>query len=191
MTKMALIKGEMCFSPNYKFKYLDPKNFESILNAFRDRIEGWYLNILKHLLEDSQNDFIVVAIECMLIDTLAGYRYGCKTNHIIYPKFLKEFLNMTEEEAVGFYKRFRCGILHETRIKENSYISREIDDLLLMKNNEMFLNPEILYGKLKNYFDEYMQDLTDNEKTEQINNFKKHFKELFHEEKDIDLSSWN
>ena len=70
------------FSPKWTFEMLRDAEIDELIKAFIDRMEGWYFQPLEFLLRRSTGeakgdyDFISLAIECMLIDALAGYYYG-------------------------------------------------------------------------------------------------------------------
>lgn len=182
------LKGKDYFSPKYEFRKLR-KNPGLILDAFKDRIEGWYFKPIETLLKNPQNDFVVVAIECMLIDALSGYRYGTKgdTDRETYARFLKESIKCDDFTAREFYRRFRCGILHETRIKKRSYIARRRIRRIKYEGDRLFLNPVGLYKVLRKYFYEYLESLKRNK--ELMNNFAKRFDYLFKEEIGVSLFS--
>jgi len=59
--------------PYYK---IDWNNFREVLNEFHGRIDDWYIKPAKELGKNGDFAFPVMAIDCMLIDTLSQYYYG-------------------------------------------------------------------------------------------------------------------
>ena len=184
------LKGRYFFSPKDEFKDLDLNNFATIIEGFERRIRGWYFEPLQKLLEDESSLFVASAVECMLADTLSGFFYGLEkeTNREDFIAFLEYALDFSNAISRAFYERFRCGILHQTYIKEKSCISTEleIDALYLDDNDSLFFNPRIFFKLLSKFFTSYLNELQNDINT-QIK-FRKHFKFLFN--KEYSLGEW-
>jgi hypothetical protein len=172
------------FSSVDEFKDLDLKNYPEILKAFDRRIEGWFFHPLEKLLADQTDNIMSCASECMLVDSLAGFYYGLQRNnrpeHFI--SFMKDGFDIPNFLAVPFYIRFRCGILHQTFIKERSCVTLDLEDsaLFLDENNVLFFNPRLFYSDLDTYFKGYVKKLQTNADCER--NFRVHFKFMFENE---------
>jgi len=177
---MARLKGKYLFSPTDQFKHMELSDFCSVVDAFERRIYGWFLNPLNHLLRDDNNLFVATAIECMLVDALAGFWFGVKkTTGDHFVDFLEHEMGVNHQEAAEFYDRFRCGILHQTNIKKKSCISKEVKDLHL-DNGVLFFNPEGFYERLKKYFGAYLGELRSGHSC--VHEFKERFRILFKDE---------
>ena len=111
----------------------------TIVGAFKDRLQWYYLDAADSLRRDSrQFDNVIAAISCMLIDTLSQFHFGAvsgtRTDFMnflsIYTPALNGVLPTVIEHlnnpAQGvktmsrwsdvIYRGFRCGILHEANI---------------------------------------------------------------------------
>jgi len=187
--------GEKKFSPNCTFDDLKDAEIDKLIDAFIDRMKGWYFQPLKSLLGlDTEKtkgdyDFISLAIECMLIDALAGYFYGIERNtgKCSFIVFLIENLGFKSyKEAEKFYEDFRCGIVHETRIKKSGFVSRkEKFPHYWIVNDKLYVNPVKLFTELKSFFIWYCDKLLEEDKENIIRkNFLRRFRYLFkdHEE---------
>jgi hypothetical protein len=83
--------------------------------------------------------------------------------------------------ADAFYRRLRCGILHQTYVKEKSCITTEADFAMLqLENNVLFFKPREFYGPLRLWFIDYISRITQHSLTEL--KFRTHFKYLFGKE---------
>lgn len=181
---MARLKGKYLFSPTDEFKNLNLSDFASVVDAFERRIKGWFFNPIEELLSDNRDLFAATAIECMLVDAFAGFWFGVKESkgkHFV--NFLVKRMGINYQEAEKFYDRFRCGILHQTNIKEKSCISEEATDLVL-QGDVLFLNPRGFYERLRKYFENYLHELRSRHSCEP--KFKKRFYYLFKPEFSID-----
>lgn len=177
------LDGKYFFSPTDEFKNLDLNEFNQIVGAFERRIRGWFFEPLEKMLAKESELFIASAVECMLVDSLSGFVYGRRnTTNTDFTSFVRSELKFPEPIASAFYDRFRCGILHQTSIKEKSCISLELEheSLHLDDNNVLFFNPRNFYVMLRKYFAYYMEKLQQDVST-QIN-FREHFKHLFEKE---------
>jgi hypothetical protein len=158
------------FSPNYEFCEINPEDFPDLIEKFKDRMDGWYFAPAEILLKEKDTGFPVMAIACIIIDTLAGYFEGVKgdTKESHFEKFLREripeFSRTLPKEcqdrykelkgkdfSFAIYKALRCGILHEARIKHYGAISEENVKLIKYDNESGWILREdfIIYSKKK------------------------------------------
>lgn len=177
-----ILQGKYLFSPKDEFNELELSNFASVVDAFERRIQGWFLNPIRQLLENDSNLFVITATECMIVDALSGFFYGLErdTMKADFIGFLSKEAGIQRIVAKEFYDRFRCGIIHQTSIKKRSSISKEVEDIYLQDDGILFFNPEGFYRKLGDYSKVYIGRLRSDKETQK--NFKKRFKYLFNEE---------
>ncbi len=111
----------------------------SVIEAFRARIEQWYIAPANTLALCWHNAFSVAALDCLLIDTLAQFEHGAdKSSASVFidfvkakwpqfasplpanirrdPKNKKGKIKDITNPAEALYYGFRCGILHEAHI---------------------------------------------------------------------------
>lgn len=122
--------------------------WNTAIEIFEDRLKYRYLDAIK-VLQDSDDEyfreqqqrrfgFSMMALDCLLIETLAQFREGLKdsdeaktilgkNNAEFYIHFLtqasfelKKVFDL--QTATSFYKTIRCGILHQAETKEDSRI---------------------------------------------------------------------
>jgi len=121
------------------------------IDIFLSRIQGRFLGAIELLLEDPQrNGFAIMALNCLLIETLHQFVVGENEtgslfpNHMlrvhwrIYSRFLTFILPnvfTTQKMAEKFYGDIRCGILHSAQTKGNSYLFFDNSNVIEMFNN--------------------------------------------------------
>jgi hypothetical protein len=115
------------FSPHFRFCDLNLDEMAQTIQAFQDRVEGFYLTPAHHLLE-AGDAFGCGLLCCATIDLLARYWYNVgETTPTQYRGWLEcnipEFASpdpVNPDKTLGnrFYKDFRCGLVHEGRIKQ-------------------------------------------------------------------------
>lgn len=176
-------KGKYLFNPEKEFKDLDLGDFREVLDAFCRRIEIWYFEPLEKLLTNDSGLFIAAAVQCMLVDTFAGYLYGFEmdTQRMDFERLMKTEFGFNSEISEAFYRRIRCGILHQTYVKEKSCITTEPEfGMLQLQNNVLFFKPREFYGSLRLWFIDYVSRIKRENSTEL--KFRTHFKYLFAKE---------
>ena len=150
------VKGEINIAPNYqKEDYLELKltinsdiqSWEKAVEILKDRIYGRYLNQIALLSADiNANGFTIMALNCLLIETLYQFKAGknqSQRNKEEYLKFLKsEFPTEfdTYEKAKRFYENIRCGILHSAQTKGNSRLSDRDDFVVKIENDALIVS---------------------------------------------------
>jgi hypothetical protein len=123
------------FSKKKLYKDIDWSDLDQIIDAYRERIEQWYLSPAKELARDCHSAFSVMALNCLLIDTLSQFVAGIPSSKpdqfkdfirnrlpSIYRRELRTPIERDKHErgpkilanvADVLYHGFRCGILHE------------------------------------------------------------------------------
>ncbi len=156
------------FSPNYRFGDLDFNDAEGTIEIFRDRVEGFYLQAVGDLL--SQDHAFAAGVVCTaVIDLLARHSAGESDGHRFeewlernIPEFARpDPLDPPRTLARRIYKDFRCGLIHEGRIKRMGQFSLS-GPLVRAENGVLIVNPKLLLDALSAAFDRYCSALQAN-----------------------------
>lgn len=204
-----------CRSPNKHYwtvedwKALDLENeggWETAVEIFEDRIRYRYLDAIDEL-QRSDNGyyslhaqrrfgFSMMALDCLLLETLAQFYEGLKDsdearrppisldNMQFYVRFLahKSFVlsnHFDEITASMFYKQIRCGILHQAETKGNSTIwyrgKDHLDEPFELSEDKKSLRIYWFnfHKNVKEEFDAYCVCLRTNQPPDYRGNFKK------------------
>jgi len=68
----------------------------------------------------------------------------------------KNISEFNDHLANKFYKDFRCGLVHEGRIKNCGQFSYELRNLVSLEGNIMIINPSELLQKIRNALENYI-----------------------------------
>lgn len=146
---------------------MDFDNRSQLIECFKDRIYSYYIEPAK-LLDENKIGFGCGLLCTVTIDSLARLvfpnvtRVGCR-----FRKWLKN--NLVEfnqgDFAERFYEDFRCGLVHEGRIKNPREFSYEQKHLITRENGIIRINPHILLENLVESIDDYISELNANDKT--------------------------
>lgn len=179
------------FSPSFKFEDIDFADKERTIEAFKDRMYGFYLSPAKRLL-DSNDAFASGLICTSVIDILARYMIGIDEVGKRITKWIIENVDGFDHEgafnddnykntiAYKFYSRFRNGLVHEGRIKELGQFSFEYQHILKVYDEAIIVNPKILLDQLMEIFNNFCDELLANE--DKYNRFQSMLEEDFTQE---------
>ncbi len=163
-----------------KWKELDLDNDQSsdwnkAIEIFQMRIEGRYLEPVDLLIRAERNKpaikrhfgFTILAIDCLLIETLQAFRDGKKDTRNQSSDMFKRFLAMrpsfkryfNESLANRFYTDFRCGILHQAEIRGGSRVW-SVGPLTEIQSGQIKkINRTEFHNALKLEFHQYLDEL--------------------------------
>lgn len=182
-------RGEVNISPNYnKDSYLNlnltlqsnEADWNTAVAILKDRIEGRYINQIDLLSNDvNANGFTIMALNCLLIETLYQFKEGkdktpARQNKEVYSDFLmQEFPREFNSQRIAesFYTDIRCGILHSAQTKNESRLSDREDITVTFEGNTLVVSVKGISSLLKTYFDHYLQRLVDPNEVTLRNNF--------------------
>jgi hypothetical protein len=163
------------------------EDWDKAIEIFELRIRSRYLEPVDLLVEEDQKrkptkrryGFTVLAIDCLLMETLQAFKEGLENtvgisnrtfkNYLLEsPNFSQYFKDDTEAES--FYKDFRCGILHQAEIMGPSRLW-SVGDLKGHTGEFPYINRTKIHECLKNDIEQYINDLKDQRNTELRMNF--------------------
>lgn len=184
--------GDMLyFSPKFKFADLPLDDREKLIDAFADRLLGFYLEPTKKL-NEKKHGFLCGIICVTTIDFIARIVTG-KTGKTETRERFKEWLEAniqefrkpnpkepTETLAARFYRDFRCGLVHEGRITNLGQFSYEQQELVSLEQDVMLVNPELLLVEIERALGSYLALLRTN--TDAFEKFEKNLRNDFEEE---------
>ncbi len=91
-----IVRNDRHFNKENLIMDLDGKDINSVIEMYRKRIKGWYIDppsILLHKIFQSTGDFILINVCCIIIDMLSQYEFNlAKSNGIIFQTFLKKYI---------------------------------------------------------------------------------------------------
>ena len=188
------IEKELHFSPNFKYIDLNWDDRDNLIRAFRDRVEGYYLEPAK-CLNQCKYSFAAGVICLITIDFLAKIETGIGNVGKRFKYWVKlHFKDLNDEDislndfASRLYEEFRNGLVHEGRIKKASQFSDDFSKLVEIEGLIMIINPKYLLKEIIRSFKEYISKLK-TEKSE-FDIFKKNLKEDFQNDRDyIDIKA--
>jgi len=108
--------------------------WQRAIDIFEDRIQGRFLNMVDAIKGKRYAGFAVLALDCLLVETLQQFRMGVpdsdRESRAYFVSFLTETsfsLHFGEDKSKGsladmFYDQIRCGILHQAETKQSSRV---------------------------------------------------------------------
>jgi hypothetical protein len=130
-------------SPKYTSLYwqaldmADPKDWPKAADVIRDRLDGRFLRFASNWLSDRHSGFVVLAIDCLLAETIQQFVEGIPDDWKGSRKRIKRFLKgprfqpeFDADARDAFYTDIRCGLLHQAEAKRMWLIRRQQTALL-------------------------------------------------------------
>lgn len=116
----------------------NPQDWPKAADMIRDRLDGRFLRFASACLEeDKYSGFVVLAIDCLLAETIQQFKDGITDGHNKSEKMIKRFLqgarfqpDFDGEARKRFYLDIRCGLLHQAEAKKMWLIRRKQPALL-------------------------------------------------------------
>ncbi len=158
------------FSPKYKFSILNWDDKKILIDTFKDRVKGFYIEPAKKL-NDNENGFAAGALCVTTIDFLARITIGLDNPGERIERWLRKCITEFNQSdpydrsrtlARRFYKEFRNGLVHEGRIKNCGQFSGNCNKLIHMEKEIMVINPVLLLEAIKTSFEIYMGNVENN-----------------------------
>jgi hypothetical protein len=163
-------------SPKYSvddwkcLSFVDETDWREAVEIFRDRFESRFLDFIKRVALYEYSGFAILAIDCLLIETLQQFFLGIDETPPRQSKsFFIQFLTNTsfsnyfdEEKASRFYDCIRCGILHQGEIKGNSRILIDKSTPLVAlppDEDGIIINRKLFHDELLKVYKQYVDDL--------------------------------
>ncbi len=204
------------FGRGVRYTNIKWSDFGQVVQQFRSRIHEWYLKPGDELQNASWDySFTLMAIDCLLIDTLSQYWSGNKkSSQALFKRYVAEKIpdlaanlptpinqpngaQLTTFADV-LYVGFRCGILHEAHVSlfgglaglGGKLCDVDTDICTRYQDNSVCptvrMDPTAIFSKLKSLFHEYMNELLDPHRSK--NQLRSKFKKKFKQSFGIDLS---
>jgi hypothetical protein len=147
----------------------NPVDWPKAVDIVRDRLEGRFLRFASNCLMDKYSGFVVLSIDCLLIETIQQFKEGVTNGHGQSEKLVKEFLKgihfQTDFDAnarKSFYIDIRCGLLHQAEAK-GMWLIRRNQPKLLQKapsGKGYIIDVEKFHLAVQNSLDDYLQLIT-------------------------------
>lgn len=185
------MSGEsMKISPRYTVEdwkaltFSTKEEWQKAIDIFEDRIRGRFLEPISRMEEYVYAGFAILALDCLLIETLQQFREGKpQTQRGKSQEYFVRFLTetsfsewFTKEMAKMFYEQIRCGILHQAEVGGSSRVLiRESISLanLTEDSRGLVINRKLFHQQLLKEFETYTSKLRDSSGQELWAKFKR------------------
>lgn len=157
-------------------------------NIVKDRIHGRYLAQIESLECNldlniwEYSGFLIMAVDCMVIETLNQFHLGIEDTNYIYKNrnsesfrdfFMRShFFNthFDDDKSFVFYDHVRNGLVHQAQTKEKTLINLKESEMIKQVNptsikDGIIVNRRIFHEALVNEFNFYIDNLKANNVT--------------------------
>jgi hypothetical protein len=147
-------------------KLLQRKNEDRVffVGVIRHRLIHRYMEPLS---SQKTSSFLLVAVSCLLIETLQSFRAGQNNTNRKSQKTFKDFFEGNSDLFPGFsavakefYENIRCGILHQAETT-NGWRLKKVGPLL--DSREKVINGELFFRAVRKAVEKYLLTLKTDE----------------------------
>jgi hypothetical protein len=145
---VQLSSDALRISPKYastdwlELSVADSGDWDKAVEIVRNRLIGRYLRFADENLKDPHSGFVVLALDCLLAETIEQFRAGATTGKGKSKKYITEFLAnppfqpyFDKEASLHFYEDIRCGLLHQAEAK-GMWLVRRGSGTMLQKTGD-------------------------------------------------------
>lgn len=166
------------------------------IEILNDRIYGRFIEPVDKIQELEYSGFAVMALDCLLIDTIQSFKEGRVRGNVAEQATKKSFLTFlrtsrhfsaafnSNQKASDFFNDVRCGLLHDGETRRNWRIwakSDESPNTLLEKRDEStIVYRKTFHGALKHEFKDFLVALADPRNRSLRTNFLKRMDAICH-----------
>lgn len=156
------------------------------IEIFECRIKRRFINpvdiLIAHEIGHSRGTFgfAILAIDCIIVETLQGFREGGIDHQRISCRLITSFLNERNEfkgffngTGVNFCGWYRCALLHSGQTDGDYRIQRHGPLLKHSGNGRVDINRTAFHEAIKHEFDLYLEELADPKNEALRSNFRK------------------
>jgi hypothetical protein len=168
------------------YKALDfsrEEDWQTAIQMFEDRIRGRFLDIVEKIKSYHYAGFAIMALDCLLIETLEQFRQGvARTPHNQSGQYFVNFLTQTAfseyfNREIGdlFYRHIRNGLLHQAEITGSSRIRKDEPEMVKVAEDGkgLIINRDLFHERLVEVFEDYLRRLRDGKDQTLRENFRK------------------
>jgi hypothetical protein len=145
-------------------------DWDKAVEIVRDRLVGRYLRFADENLKDPYSGFVVLALDCLLAETIEQFRAGAITGKGKSEKYITKFLSgprfqpyFDKEASKHFYEDIRCGLLHQAEAKE-MWLVRRGSGIMLQKAGDgrgYIIDVKRFHSAVHETLEDYFQQLVD------------------------------
>lgn len=147
----------------------NPKDWSKAADVLRDRLDGRFLGFASSCLRARHSGFVVLAIDCLLVETIQQFKDGVTNGNRRSEEMVKRFLegsrfqpDFDADARKAFYQDIRCGLLHQAEAKRMWLIRRSQPALLhtVPEGQGYIVDVERFHAALKGSLDDYLNLLS-------------------------------
>lgn len=157
---------------------LNPYDINDKILIYKRQVEGWFLNPATRLCHRKNNNFVVVMIATSYIEGVEQYRKGNLSNGQSRQYFTEGMKRIFKMQSIAdsqisiLYKHLRCGLFHNGMSGDAVVLNRTLKSAVNFSNPEIIaINPILFLDAVTKDFEQYVNELWDEDNTELRNNF--------------------
>lgn len=146
------------------------QNWAKAVEIVRDRLSGRFLKFADECLNDPHSGFVVLAIDCLLAETIEQFKSGAISGSGNSRKYITRFLSSArfqpyfdKHARTHFYEDIRCGLLHQAEAREMWLVRRGSSAMLQQVRDRRgyIIDVKLFHRAVHGTLDDYLERLED------------------------------
>ena len=163
-------------------KKLNPFIIDDKIYIYKRQVEEWFLNRAVSLCHRKNNNFVVVMIATSYIEGIEQYRNG-RLSHGHSKQYFSDGMkrifgiqNVSDNQLKMLYKHLRCGLFHNGMSGDVVVLNRTLKGAIEFSNRGTIdINPRLFLAAILKDFQQYINELSNQNNTILRNNFNRMF----------------
>lgn len=164
---MALARGELWFAPGRRMADVNLENPGELIDSFRDRVLGFYIEPARHLRTMDQEESSLFASALMCAATIESIAHSDPSLHNSRRPIADWLLNNISQfrqnfrgnsVAAYFENRFRNSLVHEGYISSLGRLGT-LEEIVTIDGQVVTINPFLLIEAIVDSLDQFSTDL--------------------------------
>ena len=165
----------------------DNPDWTRAISILKQRLRGRFAEIVDFLVAEDEKrapidrtfGFAILAIDCLLVETLEAFRQGLTDTRRKSEQLCTGFLSQRPafkpffpaDLATRFYREFRCGILHNAQVFGTGLVW-SVGPMLTLEGNRIIVNRTAFHEALMQELADYLNELSDPANTDLRDKFR-------------------
>ena len=147
---------------------VNEEDWPKAVEIVRDRLKGRFLRFADNCLEDQYSGFVVLALDCLLAETIEQFRSGAVSGKQKSEKYIVRFLSrdrfqphFDQDARKHFFEDIRCGLLHQAEAKEMWLVRRSRRSMLekVQGGRGFVIDVRKFHEAVHHALEDYLQEL--------------------------------
>lgn len=171
-------RGEIVLFDTRNHTTCNPHDINVKIDIYEDRVNGWFLNIGRLLMNDPYSEFVMLQIAIGYIEGNQQLREGTNSrgqSGSFFARGVRRIFAVNGKDAKILYQEVRCGLFHQGMTSKKVLLSCDFDNPITHRDGGIYINSHLFFERVIDDFQGYIQALKVVSNEELRRNFERMF----------------